>query len=54
METQDYANDSSVLRPLSAKQERKLVDYLEEQLLDITRNYKKRLVFWLEAPLAES
>ncbi|KAH9915238.1 uncharacterized protein BXZ73DRAFT_34734, partial [Epithele typhae] len=30
------------VRPLSSLQERKLVEYLEEQFLDITRNYKKR------------
>ncbi|KAF9806140.1 hypothetical protein IEO21_08802 [Rhodonia placenta] len=28
--------------PLTANQERKLVDYLDGQLLEITRNYKKR------------
>ena len=27
---------------LSAKQERKLVDYIEDKFLDVTRNYKKR------------
>ena len=32
---------------LSTSQERKLVDYLEDHLLDITRNYKKRCVFHL-------
>ena len=29
---------------LSTTQERKLVDYLEDQFLDVTRNYKKRQV----------
>lgn len=29
-------------KPLSTTQERKLVDYLEESFLDLTRNYKKR------------
>ncbi|KIM49696.1 hypothetical protein M413DRAFT_59458 [Hebeloma cylindrosporum] len=32
----------STRRPLSSMQERKLVDYLDEQFLDLTRNYKKR------------
>ncbi|ETW85079.1 hypothetical protein HETIRDRAFT_311022 [Heterobasidion irregulare TC 32-1] len=30
------------LRPLTRKQERKLMDHLEERFLDLTRNYKKR------------
>ena len=30
--------------PLSATQERRLVDYLEEQFLELTRGYKKRLI----------
>ncbi|KAI0792627.1 hypothetical protein C8Q75DRAFT_713702 [Abortiporus biennis] len=28
--------------PLSSKQERKLMDYLDDKFLDLTRNYKKR------------
>jgi len=28
--------------PLSTTQERRLVDYLEEQFLELTRGYKKR------------
>ena len=31
-----------LVRPLSSAQERKLVDYLEDKFLEITRNYKKR------------
>ncbi|TCD66418.1 hypothetical protein EIP91_001409 [Steccherinum ochraceum] len=31
-------------RPLSQKQERKLVEYLEDHFLDLTGNFKKRLV----------
>ena len=31
-------------RPLSQAQERKLVEYLEDHFLDLTRNFKKRLV----------
>jgi len=30
--------------PLSTTQERRLVDYLEEQFLELTRGYKKRLI----------
>ncbi|PPQ78358.1 hypothetical protein CVT25_011641 [Psilocybe cyanescens] len=30
------------IRPLTSKQERKLVDYLDEAFLDLTRNFKKR------------
>lgn len=30
--------------PLSATQERRLVDYLEEQFLELTRGYKKRSI----------
>jgi hypothetical protein len=30
--------------PLSATQERRLVDYLEDQFLELTRGYKKRLI----------
>ena len=32
------------VHPLSSNQERKLVDYLEDKLLEITRNFKKRCV----------
>ncbi|TDL18510.1 hypothetical protein BD410DRAFT_753222 [Rickenella mellea] len=35
-------SESSPLRPLSASQERKLIDYIDEQFLEITRGYKKR------------
>ena len=31
-------------RPLSARQERRLVAYLDDALLDLTRNFKKRCV----------
>lgn len=31
-------------RPLTLAQERKLMDFLEEKFLDLTRNYKKRSV----------
>ena len=30
--------------PLSTTQERRLVDYLEDQFLELTRGYKKRLI----------
>ena len=30
------------VRALTSTQERKLVDYLDEKFLDITRDYKKR------------
>ena len=30
--------------PLSTTQERRLVDYLEEQFLELTRGYKKRSI----------
>ena len=33
------------IKALSPTQERKLVDYLEDRFLDVTRNYKKRSVF---------
>ena len=33
------------LRPLTRKQERKLMDHLEERFLDLTRNYKKRYLY---------
>lgn len=35
---------TSKLRALSSTQERKLVDYLDEQFLELTRGYKKRSV----------
>ncbi|CCM04567.1 uncharacterized protein FIBRA_06748 [Fibroporia radiculosa] len=35
-------NDQARTRPLSSTQERKLVEYLEERLLEVTRNFKKR------------
>ncbi|KAF9265917.1 hypothetical protein L218DRAFT_986087, partial [Marasmius fiardii PR-910] len=35
--------DTQRLRPLSIRQERKLVDYLEEEFIELTRAYKKRL-----------
>ncbi|OCH86184.1 hypothetical protein OBBRIDRAFT_738475 [Obba rivulosa] len=35
-------HSQQLVRPLSSLQERKLVDYLEDQLLDVTRNFKKR------------
>ena len=31
-----------LVHPLSSVQERKLLDYLEEKFLDVTRNFKKR------------
>ena len=36
------ALQSSIKRPLTSGQERKLVDYLDQQFLELTRNYKKR------------
>ena len=49
VETEDIEVEQDVsppppklVRPLSSAQERKLVDYLEDQFLEITRNYKKR------------
>lgn len=44
--TPEHQGFSAVHR-LSASQERKLVDYLEDHLLDLTRNYKKRCVLRL-------
>ncbi|KZT11159.1 uncharacterized protein LAESUDRAFT_710756 [Laetiporus sulphureus 93-53] len=41
-EQEPPTQNRSATRPLSSNQEQKLVDYLEEQLLDITRNFKKR------------
>lgn len=32
-------------RPLTTAQERKLMDYVEERFLDVTRNFKKRSVY---------
>ena len=32
------------ITPLSTAQERRLVDYLDEQFLELTRGYKKRLI----------
>ena len=32
------------IAPLSTAQERRLVDHLEEQFLELTRGYKKRLI----------
>lgn len=31
-------------RPLSARQERRLVEYVDDKILDLTRNFKKRYV----------
>lgn len=38
------ASQENKFRPLSGEQERKLVDYLDEHLADIRRNYTKRSV----------
>ena len=35
-------SQTSMKRPLTSVQERKLVGYLDEQFLELTRNYKKR------------
>ncbi|KAF9557755.1 hypothetical protein CPC08DRAFT_639911 [Agrocybe pediades] len=35
-------NNEQRRRPLSSKQERKLMDYLDENFLELTRNFKKR------------
>ena len=35
---------ANAVAPLSATQERKLVEYLEEQFLELARGYKKRLI----------
>lgn len=32
----------SSTQPLSSKQERRLIEYVDERFLEITRNYKKR------------
>ena len=40
----DSPQPPKVVRALSPAQERKLVDYLEDRFLDVTRNYKKRFV----------
>ena len=52
--TEDARNTKSSiefnnLRPLTRRQERKLMDHLEERFLDLTRNYKKR--YLLFAPI---
>lgn len=39
----EHQNDMNP-KPLSSKQERKLMDYVEDRFLDITRNFKKRSV----------
>ena len=39
--------------PLSTTQERRLVDYLEEQFLELTRGYKKRSVRAISSDLSE-
>ena len=52
-EEDDHARQAEVVPPpqpravhaLSPGQERKLVDYLEDRFLDITRNFKKRFAF---------
>ena len=52
-EENDYARQAEVVpspqpravHALSQGQERKLVDYLEDRFLDITRNFKKRFAF---------
>jgi hypothetical protein len=38
----DADDPQKPLQALSPRQERKLVNYLDEKFLDITRNYKKR------------
>lgn len=43
----EHQRGPTAVHHLSTSQERKLVDYLEDHLLDITRNYKKRCVFRL-------
>ncbi|KAI0628812.1 hypothetical protein C8Q77DRAFT_1067074, partial [Trametes polyzona] len=40
--TEDVAAAPKVVHRLSAAQERKLVDYLDDQFLEVTRNFKKR------------
>lgn len=40
------ARQQQPVTPLSPSQERKLMDYLEDKFLDVTRNYKKRFVFF--------
>ena len=52
-EEDDHARQAEVIpspqpravHALSPGQERKLVDYLEDRFLDITRNFKKRFAF---------
>lgn len=34
---------TATAKPLSTTQERRLVEFLEEQFLELTRGYKKRL-----------
>ncbi|KAK1229331.1 hypothetical protein PQX77_007620 [Marasmius sp. AFHP31] len=41
------------LRPLSIRQERKLVDYLENEFIELTRAFKKRLVINSRSPRVE-
>ncbi|KAL1715739.1 hypothetical protein EV715DRAFT_275566 [Schizophyllum commune] len=40
--TTDSKATPTSLRPLSTRQERRLMDYLDERLLNLMRNYKKR------------
>ena len=42
--TRDNMQVADPVTPLSTIQERRLVDYLEEQFLELTRGYKKRLI----------
>jgi len=40
--TRPKMQTANPVTPLSATQEHRLVDYLEEQFLELTRGYKKR------------
>ncbi|KAF8177591.1 hypothetical protein BJ912DRAFT_930300 [Pholiota molesta] len=39
------SGQTRALRPLTSRQERKLVDYLDENFLQLTRNFKKRFSY---------
>ena len=42
--TREEMQTANPVTPLSTTQERRLVNYLEEQFLELTRGYKKRSI----------
>jgi len=47
--TQTKLRDLQRRRPLTSKRERKLMDFLDANFLELTRNYKKRYVHFRES-----